>query len=122
MSTVLTKQLFQKVTLEAGGRLDSSIFDMTTREGECRLQYEVSGDGVVKVEAVGTINGADFPDLPVELATNLTKTSGDGNGKGFIDLGGDSEPDIRLCKSIILRITETGGVAAAGVDLWIAAR
>jgi hypothetical protein len=122
MSTVLTKQLFQKVTLEAGGSLDSSIFDMTTREGECRLQYEVTRDGVVKVEAVETINGADFPDLPVELATGLTKTSGDGNGKGFIDLGGDTEPVIRLCKSSIFRITETGGVSAAGVDLWIAAR
>jgi hypothetical protein len=105
------KQAFSAVEIAAGGSQYSDIFPASQLAGNASIQIEVTGDGTIKLELVGSNDrSAEVADFIVpfnmsEIVTGFTKTSGP---------GGDGKHIYRITMNVLvdrlaIKATETGG-------------
>lgn len=112
--------LFSAQVVPAGHSVTSDPVNLSNilAVGQLGIQLGVTGDGIITVSYLLSINGADF--IPadgtgVDVLTEFTKTGGpDSDGKFMYPLGPMVAPEIKI------KITETGGADPATVSLWLA--
>lgn len=117
MSAPITiDELFKSVSIGASGSSEK-IFDMARGngyEGFFSIQIEiVSGAGVLTVDFLESNDGENFVDQGAssDIVTGLT-----GAGHTMYSF------DPMICKSLKIRMTETGGAAGVVVNSWLAAQ
>lgn len=105
-------QLLASESIDASGDATTGIVKLSHTTGKTGLQYEITGDGTIKIEALESINGIDYITNGTEVATGLTKTP----GKGLV------AHDAGVNRFIKFKVTETGGANGVVVSLWVSKR
>jgi hypothetical protein len=89
----------------ASGSFLSDAFDVSQVDGFFSLQWGVTGDGTLKVEALCALDGINFHDIADDIAAAQTKTS----GIGGVNMDSFTIPP---CLQMKLKFSETGGISA----------
>ena len=105
--------VFKEEEVSAGATATSeSFYHLYDLYSHHAVEYEVSGDGTVRVEVETSISGRNFISQGY-TAKGLVKTSGPGgDGKGMVNLA------LRPAEFVRFKVTETGGVNSATVTLY----
>lgn len=101
--------------IAASGSFTSDAFIARGLEGDATLQWTVTGDGTLKVEALTSNDGTVFNDIADDICTGQTKTSGIG-GTNMANFG------IAPCDQVKFKFTETGRVNHIHVTARLRAR
>ena len=113
---ISVRKIFDAQTVVKDTSELSESIDRNTFEGKFSLQLAVTGDGTISVDYLLSNDGQTFrrPEDVSELATGLTKTSGnESDGKVMIVF----EPG--ASRHIKIRVTETGASQDAAVSGWL---
>ncbi|MBW1723484.1 MAG: hypothetical protein JRJ78_15685 [Deltaproteobacteria bacterium] len=122
MSVVSQRTLLENQTVPAGGSVttDPIQFVGNPPVGYMSIYLSNSGDGEVKVEALGSNDLTNYlmPDGSSAIVTGFGKTSGpDNDGKGLynVDMG-------MVVGGVKFKVTETGGINDANLTLVLVAQ
>lgn len=105
--------VFKEKSVGAGVTVTSEgFFHLYDRYSHHALEYEVSGDGTLRVEVETSISGRNFISQGY-AAKGLVKTSGPGgDGKGLVNLS------LRPAEFVRFKATETGSSDSVTVTLY----
>ncbi|MBW2094196.1 MAG: hypothetical protein JRI80_04840 [Deltaproteobacteria bacterium] len=99
--------VFDSEEVAANGSALSDAIDVGQNGGSFSVQVALTGDGTMKLEWLGSLDGQNFlvPNGASEIVTGFTKTSGPGSDGKHIYSFSPS-----LVKALKLKISETGGL------------
>lgn len=104
--------------IAASGSFTSEAIDLAQYSNENRfsLQYNVTGDGTLKIEVYGSSDGVNFVDLGIDVDTDAVVTGGPGSDGKYAP----TTITMILCRWIKLYFTEVGGVDSVTAESYLA--
>lgn len=104
--------------IAAAGEFTSDAIDLASysNEGRCSLQYNVTGDGTLKIEVLGSSDGVNFVDLEIDVDTDAVATGGPGSDGKYPP----TSITLVFCRWIKLYFTEVGSSDSVTAESYLA--